>query len=48
MFQLEVSRRMCRASMEGDMIIYVEGIGWSLQTSNEEHDIIEFQLHHQG
>jgi len=22
--------------MEGDMIIYVEGIGWSLQTSDEE------------
>ena len=31
-----------------DMIIYVEGISWSLQTSNEENDIIEFQLHHQG
>ena len=34
--------------MEGDMIIYVEGICWPLQTSNEKHDIIEFQLHHQG
>ena len=31
-----------------DMIIYVEGISWSLQTSNEENDIIEFQLHRQG
>ena len=39
MFQLEVSGRTCRASVKGNMVIYVEGISWCFQTSNKEHDI---------